>query len=111
MDSLLTPEFLEKLLNQGSGFVMAMIMFIVWFKQTRGHVRRLEQILTERKTDRDAMLGMLGELKAYLARSDAFETFAREALHELESDGPKRRAMDRLLAAAVQKAATTREHP
>lgn len=100
----LSPELLDKVLNQGAGFAMALIMFIVWYRQNKGHSRRLEDLLRERKTDRDAMLLMLGRIAGHLDRSDAFVQFSREALHQLESEAPKRRALDTLLAEAVQRA-------
>jgi hypothetical protein len=95
---IFSSENVGKLLDQGAALILALVMFIVWMQ----HVKRLEGILRERKTDRDAMLTMLGKLETHLARADGFETFAREALRQQgDSTHPHRRDLDKRLAEAL----------
>jgi hypothetical protein len=100
--------------KQGAGFTLALIIFVAFLRATRDyHTRlealnkRLEDLLRDRKSDRDALLTTLGRLDAHLSRTDAFEAFAREALRADEGM-PKRRALDRLLAEAVERVSHTR---
>lgn len=67
-------ELLEKVAQQGAGVLLALLMFFVWLKSSRqdsliqrDHIKRLEDILRERKSDRDALLLMLGKLEAHVA--------------------------------------------
>jgi hypothetical protein len=77
--------------KQGAGFVLALIMFVAFLRATReyhqrleGLNKRLEDLLRERKADREQTLTLMGRIDAHLSRADAFE----------------RRALDKVLAEA-----------
>ena len=128
----LDAETLKELSRHGTGFLLGCLMFLVWLNDKRTqqkrdredkdrleveaqeradrdalHIKRLEDILRERKSDRDAMLTLMGRIEAHLARTDQFEKFSREVLREADSPSPKRRYADHLLAEGIAESLAT----
>jgi len=98
-------SLLDYVLSQTIGVVFAAVVLWLYIKEKHTTERRLVDIIRERKTDRDALLGTLARVEVHLQRSDQFEEFSRAALEDAQrADVPKRRKTDRLLASALAEA-------
>lgn len=98
---MIDVEILREAVKQGSGFLLALIMFTVWLYEKRTNDRQLVGIIRDRKHDRDKLLELIGRVEGHLARSDAFREFAQQALDSAEDGTPKRRVLDQALADAL----------
>jgi hypothetical protein len=105
IDVSLIAEFAK----QGAGFLVAFVMFVVWWRDRKDIEKRLSGIIQERKNDRDQLLTLMGRIDGHLQRADAFEKFAREAIKQGELPGAKRRLLDRELADAMAKVESLKE--
>jgi len=97
-------SLLDYLLNQTTGIVAAGVLLWLYVRERRDTERRLAEIIKERRNDRDELLRLLVRVESHLARSDAFEGFARSALRDtLDPKNPRRRETDALLMTALEK--------
>lgn len=105
---MFSTELVTEFARQGAGFLIALIMFIVWLfekkeqlKKANEREKKLTGILTDRKIDRDNLIELMARIETHFAMQNAFEKFARELLDNEERPNPRRRVLDKKLAEAL----------
>lgn len=101
-----TPEqsdLVRFLFNQGTGVAFGITCLVILYFWHREHIKdknetieKLKSIIHDRKTDRDALLSLMGEVKAHLTNNNSIRRIAQEAVSETlhQNEGQRKRKLD-----------------
>lgn len=97
---------LELILEQSIGLIFGITCLIFLYftlkekiKDKNQTIKQLKDIIHERKTDRDGLLGLMGEIRAYLATARSLEQIAQHTIVETmkQDENKRRRRLDRIV--------------
>lgn len=96
-----SSELVKFLFNQGTGVAFGITCLVILYyshketiKDKNETVERLKGIIYERKTDRDALLQLMGKIEAHLTMSNAIRQIAQQAVSETLMHTERRRKLD-----------------